>query len=123
MRSLRALALAHRLGHALLEEGDRPVSLLERLCLHARTTARFAVCKGRAATSGRAGRVAHESLFNVVDGNYRCPGTQQGYSPFTTWTRGQAWVLLGFAEEIEFLETVADAELEPLGGRPRSRAP
>ncbi len=31
MRSLRSLALAHRLGHALLEEGDRPVSLLERL--------------------------------------------------------------------------------------------
>ena len=38
MRSLRSLALAHRLGHALLEEGDRPVSLLERLWLHARTT-------------------------------------------------------------------------------------
>ena len=31
MRSLRSLALAHRLGQALLEEGDRTVSLLERL--------------------------------------------------------------------------------------------
>jgi hypothetical protein len=63
------------------------------------------------------GRVAHESLFNVVDGSYRCPSTQQGYSPFTTWTRGQAWVLLGFAEELEFLERLSDPELVPFGGR------
>ena len=118
MRSLRSLALAHRLGHALLEEGDRPVSLLERLLLHARTTARFAVFKGRGRDVwDERGRVAHESLFDVVDGSYRCPGTQQGYSPFTTWTRGQAWVLLGLAEELEFLETVTDPELESFGGR------
>ena len=118
MRSLRSLALAHRLGHELLEEGDVHVSLLERLLQHAHTTGRFAVYRG----SGRdvwdePGRVAHESVFNVVDGNFRCPSTQQGYSPFTTWTRGQAWVLLGFAEELEFLATLADAELEPFGGR------
>jgi hypothetical protein len=118
MRSLRSLALAHRLGQALLEEGDRTVSLLERLWLHARTTSRFAVYKGRGRDSwDEPGRVAHESLFDTVDGSYRCPSTQQGYSPFTTWTRGQAWVLLGFAEELEFLESVKDAELEPLGGR------
>jgi hypothetical protein len=61
--------------------------------------------------------VAHESLFDVVNGSYRCPSTQQGYSPFTTWTRGQAWAILGFAEELEFLQAVGDAELEPLGGR------
>lgn len=118
MRSLRSLALAHRLGQALLEEGDRPVSLLERLWLHARTTGRFAVYKGRGRDRwDEPGRVAHESLFDVVDGSYRCPSTQQGYSPFTTWTRGQAWVLLGYAEQLEFLETLADAELEPYGGR------
>jgi unsaturated chondroitin disaccharide hydrolase len=118
MRSLRSLALAHRLGQALLEEGDRTVSLLERLVQHARTTGRFAVYTGSGRdTWDEPGRVAHESLFDVVDGSYRCPSTQQGYSPFTTWTRGQAWVLLGFAEELEFLETLADVELEPFGGR------
>jgi hypothetical protein len=55
--------------------------------------------------------VAHESIFNVGDGNYRCPGTQQGYSPFSTWTRGLAWAMLGFAEQLEFLDSL------PLGGR------
>lgn len=118
MRSLRVLAIAHRLGHVLLEEGDRTVSLLERLLLHSRTTARFAIYKGRGRDIwDERGRVAHESLFDRVDGTYRCPASQQGYSPFTTWTRGQAWVLLGFAEQLEFLETVNDAELAPLEGR------
>jgi hypothetical protein len=118
LRSLRSLALAHRLGHALLEENDRAVSLLERLWLHARTTARFAVYRGEGRdTWDERGRVAHESLFNVTDGAYRCPSTQQGYSPFTTWTRGQAWVLLGFAEQLEFVATLAEDQLAPLGGR------
>ena len=40
MRSLRALALSHALGHVLLEENDRRVSLLERLVQHAAATAR-----------------------------------------------------------------------------------
>ncbi len=118
MRTLRSLALGHPLGHALLEEGDRRISLLERLLAHARATASYAVYYGE----GRdhydvRGRVAHESLFNVADGQFRCPGTQQGYSPFSTWTRGLAWVLLGFAEELEFLETLDDEALGPFGGR------
>jgi len=118
MRTLRVLALAHRLGHVLKEEGDRPVSLLERLLLHARTTARYAVYygEGRDIYDVR-GRVAHESLFNPKDGSYRCPSTQQGYSPFSTWTRGLAWVMLGFAEQLEFMDTLNDAELAPFGGR------
>ncbi len=98
------------------------MSLLERLVHHARTTAQRSVYygKGRDVYDVR-GRVAHESLFNVADGQYRCPGTQQGYSPFTTWTRGLAWVLLGFAEEVEFLETLEPEELAPFGGREEVR--
>ena len=122
MRTLRVLALSHRLGHLLLEERDRRVSLLERLLHHARTTATRAVYYGTGRdTYDVRGRVAHESLFNVADGQYRCPGTQQGYSPFTTWTRGLAWVLLGFAEQIEFLETLAAGDLAPFGGREEVR--
>jgi hypothetical protein len=104
IRSLRSLALAHQLGHVLMAEGDRPVSLLGRLLQHAEATARFNVYfgTGRDAYDVR-GRVAHESIFNVTDGAYRCPSSQQGYSPFTTWTRGLAWILCGYAEQIEFL--------------------
>jgi unsaturated chondroitin disaccharide hydrolase len=117
LRSLRALALGDRLGQPLMEEQDERVSLLERLVQHARATAQFNVYFGR----GRdrfdvRGRVAHESLFNVANGSYRGPSTQQGYSPFSTWTRGLAWAMLGFAEEVEFLETVPAAALDAAGG-------
>ena len=118
IRSLRALALSHLLGHRLMEEQDAPVNLLDRLVQHAHATARYAVYYGR----GRdhfdvRGRVAHESLFNVANGTYRGPSSQQGYSPFTTWTRGLAWAMLGFAEQLEFVRTIDPAELDPLGGR------
>ncbi len=104
IRSLRALALAHKLGHVIWEENDRRVSLLDRLHAHATATAKYAVYygEGRDAYDVR-GRVAHESIFNVNDGTYRCPNSQQGYSPFSTWTRGLAWAICGFAEQLEFL--------------------
>lgn len=118
VRSLRALALAHQLGHALMGENDERISLLERLIVHARTTAKYNVYygDGRDAFDVR-GRVAHESIFNVNDGRYRCPSTQQGYAPFTTWTRGLAWIMCGYAEQLEFLDTLSDADLAPFGGR------
>jgi unsaturated chondroitin disaccharide hydrolase len=117
IRSLRSLAIAHRLGFALHEESDRRVSLLERLVQHAEATARYSVYYGE----GRdrydlRGRVAHESLFNAKDGRYRCPNVQQGYSPFTTWTRGQSWAILGFAEQLEFIHTLPAEEFAGLGG-------
>ena len=120
MRSLRALALGHLLGHTLSEEQDARVSLLDRLVQHARATATYNVYFGR----GRdrydvRGRVAHESLFNVANGSYRGPSTQQGYSPFTTWTRGLAWAMLGFAEQIEFVASLGDDGLAQAGGRPQ----
>lgn len=119
IRSLRALTVAHRLKHTLMSENDRRVSLLECAILHARTTATYNVYYGeqRDVYDVR-GRVSHESIFNTNDGNYRCPSTQQGYSPFTTWTRGLAWVMLGFAEQLEFMSTcVSDDELDEAGGR------
>jgi unsaturated chondroitin disaccharide hydrolase len=107
IRTLRVLALAHVLGQLLVEEQDARVSLLDRLLQHARATAEFSVYYGRGRdTYDVRGRVAHESLFNVVSGSYRGPSSQQGYSPFTTWTRGLAWAMLGFAEQLEFLETL-----------------
>lgn len=118
IRSCRALAVAHDLGHVLMGENDLAISLLERLIHHAETTAQFNVYygEGRDRYDVR-GRVVHESIFNVNDGNYRCPSTQQGYSPFSTWTRGLAWIVTGYAELLEYVEHLSDDELDLYGGR------
>jgi unsaturated chondroitin disaccharide hydrolase len=130
LRSLRSLAVAHQLGHVLMGERDQPISLLERLLEHGANTARYSIYygKGRDVFDVR-GRTAHESIFSLNDGSYRCPNSQQGYSPFSTWTRGLAWAILGYAEQLEFLTTL-NARLKgqgtraPSGARPtRSSSP
>ena len=116
IRSLRVLAAAHDLGHVLMGERDRRISLLGRALRHAETTARYNVYFGEGRDAyDAAGRVAHESIFNTNDGSYRCPGTQQGYSPFSTWTRGLAWAVLGYAELVELLAWCDPDEVAELG--------
>ncbi|NKB65946.1 MAG: glycosyl hydrolase [Candidatus Latescibacteria bacterium] len=116
MRSLRILGTAHQLGHVLMGEGDRPISLLGRLIEHAQTNARFNVYYGEGRdTWDLNGRVVHESIFNTKDGQYRCASTQQGYSAFTTWTRGLSWVLSGYAEQLEYFATLKNSDVAPFG--------
>jgi unsaturated chondroitin disaccharide hydrolase len=115
IRSLRSLAAAHALGQVLMEENDARVSLVDRLEQHAAATANYCVYYGR----GRdiydvPGRVAHEAIFNASAGTFRCPNTQQGYSPFSTWTRGLAWAMCGFAEQIEFLRAAGRKRILPV---------
>jgi hypothetical protein len=115
VRSCRSLMLSHALGHVLQGENDKRINLLERGINHLLATARYSVFYGE----GRdhydvSGRTAHECIFNVNDGNYRCPNSQQGFSGFTTWTRGLAWALCGFAEELEFLEGINAREFESI---------
>lgn len=118
IRSLRSLALAHSLGHFLQGEGDVKISLLERLILHLRATADYSVFYGEGRDDYDVrGRTAHESIFNIKDGNFRCPNSQQGYSGFTTWTRGLAWAMCGFAEQLEWLHTLQDDDLEAFSGK------
>jgi unsaturated chondroitin disaccharide hydrolase len=115
IRSLRALALAHQLGHDLMEENDRKISLLDRLKAHAIATAKYSIYYGEGRDAyDVAGRTAHEAIFNVKDGNFRCPNSQQGYSPFSTWTRGLAWAMCGFAEQLEFMQAIADDSITPV---------
>lgn len=117
IRSLRSLMIAHELGHVLMGEGDRPVNMLERIVHHAVNTVRYNIYygEGRDAYDVR-GRVAHEAIFNMNNGIFRCPNSQQGYSPFSTWTRGLAWAMLGVAELIEFFSRIPRETLEPWGG-------
>jgi len=113
LRSLRSLAVAHQLGHVLQAERDERICLLQRLLCHAQTTATHGVFYGEERDAYDVpGRVAHECVFNTNNGDYRCPNSQQGYSPFSTWTRGLAWAILGFAEQLEFLRSLPDAAIE-----------
>lgn len=107
IRSLRSLAVAHQMGHVLMMENDTPVYLLERLIEHAKTTADYIVYYGEGRDSyDIRGRVVHEAIFNMNDGRFRCPSTQQGYSPFSTWTRGLAWIITGYAEQLEYISGI-----------------
>ncbi|GAA4466345.1 glycoside hydrolase family 88 protein [Nibrella saemangeumensis] len=118
IRSCRALMISHRLGHVFQAENDIKINLLDRALQHIKATADFSVFYGEGRDSYDIwGRTAHESVFNTKDGNFRCPNSQQGYTGFSTWTRGLAWAMCGFPEELEFLATLDDSELAPFGGR------
>ncbi len=121
IRSCRIVGVAHQLGHRLLGENDNPINLLERALLHLEATARYSVYYGEGRdlydVPAACGRTAHEAVFNSNDGRFRCPNSQQGFSGFTTWTRGLSWAMLGFAEELEFLQTIPAGEFVLLGGR------
>jgi hypothetical protein len=120
IRSCRALAVAHQLGHVLMGEQDAKISLLQRVVEHALNTARYSIYygEGRDAYDIR-GRTAHEAVFNTVSGVFRCSNSQQGYAPFSTWTRGLAWALCGYPEQLEFLSGCtrqSAADFKPAGG-------
>ncbi len=113
IRSCRSLAVAHQLGHCLMGEQDEKISLLRRLVEHAVNTSKYNIYYG----TGRdaydvSGRTAHEAVFNTVGSVFRCPNSQQGYSPFSTWSRGLAWAICGFAEQLELLSELEHEELE-----------
>jgi len=118
IRSVRILMASHLLGHVFQGEGDVKISLLERAIQHISATAKYSVFYGEGRDNYDVwGRTAHESIFNVNDGNYRCPNSQQGYTGFSTWTRGLAWAMLGFTEELELLENLSENEMEPFSGK------
>ena len=117
----RILGLAWQLGQPLMHENDRSANLLKRSILHGLTTSQYILFHGDSGqTCDVRGRTAHEAIFNRSDGNFRCRSTQQGYSPFSTWTRGLAWAMLGYAEELEFFATISDAAFQSATGLARS---
>jgi len=122
IRSVRIVMIAHALGHRLMGENDAAHSLIDRGLQHIDATAKYAIFYGEDRDSyDELGRTAHESIFNPNDGRFRCPNSQQGFSGFTTWTRGLAWAMVGFAEELEFLQTLPEADLIAFGGKAKLR--
>ena len=121
MRTIRIMALAHQLGHVLMGENDAKINLLGRMIKHSLTTAKYIVFNGTSThTYDVRGRTAHEGVFNRNDGRFRCRSTQQGYSAFSTWTRGLAWAMLGYAEELELLKTLGNDEIKNASGLAKS---
>ncbi len=114
IRSLRILGLAHQLGQALPGENGKKISLLDRLISHAKTTSQHNIYYGTARdaydTPASRGRTAQEIIFSGADGKIHTPAAQQGYSPFTTWTRGLAWAILGLMEQLEFLRSLGPVQ-------------
>lgn len=120
IRSCRSLVVAHLLGHVLQEDNDVRISLLDRAVNHILATAKYCVFYGEGRDGYDVwGRTAHESIFNINDGNFRCVNSQQGYSAFSTWTRGLSWAMLGFAEQLEAFSTFAEDAFSHEGGKTR----
>ncbi len=118
MRTTRILGVAHQLGHALMGENDARFNLLDRSIQHGLATSKYIVFHGDTSHSYDVrGRTAHEGMFNCNDGNFRARSTQQGYSPFSTWTRGLAWAMLGYAEELEFFKTMSASNFKDIAGQ------
>lgn len=102
---------------------DEKISLLQRLIEHATNTARYNIYYGEGRdTYDERGRAAHEAVFNVASRTFRCPNSQQGYAPFTTWTRGQAWAICGCAEQLEFLRGCVRENAAKRNGRALTNA-
>lgn len=111
IRTCRVLILSHSLGHVLQGENDKRINLLHRAIQHLLSTVRYSIFYGK----GRdrydvSGRTAHEIIFNTNDGNYRCPNSQQGYTGFSTWTRGLAWAIAGLGETLEILDKIPESD-------------
>jgi unsaturated chondroitin disaccharide hydrolase len=121
MRTIRILGVAWSLGHKLMHENDRAADLLKRSVLHGLTTSQYVLFHGKTNhTYDVRGRTAHEAVFNRKDGAFRCRSSQQGYSPFSTWTRGLAWAMLGYAEELEFLDLIEPSVFKASTGLDKS---
>lgn len=111
IRTCRVLILSHALGHVLQGENDKRINLLHRAIQHLLSTVRYSIFYGK----GRdrydvSGRTAHEIIFNTNDGIYRCPNSQQGYTGFSTWTRGLAWAIAGLGETLEILDKIPESD-------------
>jgi unsaturated chondroitin disaccharide hydrolase len=87
--------------HAARAAGDH--DLYELAVAHCRTTERTLVRPD--------GSTAHEGLFDPESGEFLRQSTQQGLRPDSTWSRGLAWSLYGFARVFSYTGDPADLDV------------
>lgn len=103
MMNIRLLFRAHQLGGS--------ETLYQKAVTHAKTSEKYLIQKDGPRIFDENGSTMHEAIFNPVSGEFRCLSTQQGYSPFTCWSRGLAWAIHGYIDtffytgDAFFLET------------------
>jgi hypothetical protein len=115
IRTCRVLFLSHALGHILQGENDKRINLLHRAIQHLLSTVRYSIYYGQNRDRyDLKGRTAHEIIFNTNDGKYRCPNSQQGYTGFSTWTRGLAWAIAGLGETLEILDLIPEGDYDEI---------
>ena len=87
--------------HAAREAGDH--DLYELAVAHCRTTERTLVRPD--------GSTAHEGIFDPETGEFLRQSTQQGLRADSTWSRGLAWSLYGFATVFSYTGDPADLDV------------
>jgi unsaturated chondroitin disaccharide hydrolase len=121
MMNIRLLFRAHQLGGA--------DELKQKAITHARTTEKYLVRRDGPGLMDCEGMVIHEGIFNPERGDFRNLSTQQGYSPFTCWSRGLAWATYGYTDTYLytgdgfFLETAERCAAYYLANTPEGGVP
>ena len=111
IRSLRALALGHLLGQRLMEEQDAASACSIASSSTRAPTAQYNVYygEGRDRLRRRAAAPRTRACSTSPAAPIAARARSRAIPRSRTWTRGLAWAMLGFAEQIEFIDTLPEA--------------
>jgi len=103
-RRCAPLAISHNWGHVLMDEGDSQVSLPNAsISMRSQPRPIRLYGEGRDGTTSRPRGARGD--FNIREATFDVPIRSRELA-FSTWTRGLAWAMCGFSEQLEFLRAV-----------------